>query len=89
MLSNVLRSGHAVEVSVLIVRAFVQMRATLASSAELAARVDQLDRELARQGDKLLAHDGAILALLEKIKQLTRFPGAPARQIGFTAPWDK
>lgn len=48
MLSNVLRSRRAVEVSVLVVRAFVHMRAALATNAELAARVDELSREIGR-----------------------------------------
>src|SRR5687768_13454384 len=61
MLANVLRSGRAVEVSVLIVRAFVRMRSAMAANAELAARVDELSREVERQGGKLATHDAAIL----------------------------
>ena len=85
MLANVLRSPRAVEVSVLVVRAFVRMRAVLAASAELAARVDELGREIERQGNKLLTHDHAILQLLDEIQRLTRFPEPAARPIGFTA----
>lgn len=87
MASNLLRSGRAVEVSVLIVRAFVRMRSALAASAELAARVDDLSREMAHQGGKLAAHDTAILKLLAEIRRLTQFPEAPRRAIGFTASW--
>jgi len=87
MLSNVLRSERAIEVSVLIVRAFVRMRSALAANAELAARVDELSREMARQGGKLAAHDTAILKLLAEIRRLTQFPEAPRRAIGFTANW--
>lgn len=87
MLANVLRSGRAVEVSVLIVRAFVRMRSALAASAEMAARVDELAREVDRQGGKLATHDAAILKLLAEIRRLTQFPEAPRRGIGFTAEW--
>lgn len=85
MLSNVLRSPRAVEVSVLVVRAFVRMRAALAASAELAARVDEFGREVERHGEKLVTHDQAILKLLAEIRRLTRFPEPAARPIGFTA----
>jgi hypothetical protein len=61
------------------------MRAALAASAELAARVDELGREIERQGDKLLTHDHAILQMLDEIQRLTRFPEPAARPIGFTA----
>lgn len=85
MLSNVLRSGRALEVSILIVRAFVRIRSALTANAELASRVDALARAVERQGGKLATHDAAILKLLAEIQRLTRFPDAPTRPIGFTA----
>ena len=87
MAANVLRSGRAVEVSVLIVRAFVRMRSALAASAELGARMEELAREVERQGGKLATHDAAILRILDEIRRLTQFPEAPRRGIGFTAEW--
>jgi phage regulator Rha-like protein len=87
MLSNVLRSPRAVEVSVLVVRAFVRMRGVLAANAELAARVDELGRELEKQGGKLATHDQAILKILAEIQRLTRFPEPTRRGIGFTSKW--
>jgi hypothetical protein len=87
MLSNVLRSPRAVEVSVLVVRAFVRMRGVLAANTELAARVDELGRELEKQGDTLTTHDLAIRELLAKIRLLTEFPEPTRRKIGFTEKW--
>ena len=87
MLANVLRSGRAVEVSVLIVRAFVRLRSAMAANAELASRVDELAQRMEHQGGKLAAHDAAILKLLAEIRRLTQFPEAPRRGIGFTAEW--
>jgi hypothetical protein len=89
MLANVLRSRRATDVSVLIVRAFVRMRSALATDAELAIKVDELARELARQDGKLVTHDEAILKLLGKIRRLTQFPEPARREIGFTAKWPK
>jgi hypothetical protein len=87
MAANVLRSGQAVEVSVLVVRAFVRMRSALAANAELAATVDKLTRQVEHHGGTLAAHEEAILKVLAEIRRLTQFPEAPRRGIGFTAPW--
>jgi ORF6N domain len=46
MLSSVLRSKRAAEMNVLIIRVFVKMREMLASNAELARRVEHLDRRV-------------------------------------------
>jgi hypothetical protein len=43
MLSSVLRSGRAVQMNILIVRAFIKIRELLATSKDLAARVDLLE----------------------------------------------
>jgi hypothetical protein len=45
MLSSVLRSARAAEMNVLIMRTFVKLREILATNAELARRVDLLDRK--------------------------------------------
>jgi hypothetical protein len=87
MVANVLRSGRAVEVSVLIVRAFVRMRSALAASAELAGKVDKLTRAVEQHGGLLAVHDAAISKLLAEIRRLTQFPEEPRRGIGFTAKW--
>jgi hypothetical protein len=87
MLSNVLRSARAIEVSVLIVRAFVHMRSALAANSQLAARVDKIAQEIERHQGKLITHDAAILKLLDEIRRLTQFPESPRRGIGFTAQW--
>jgi hypothetical protein len=85
MVSNVLRVARAVEISVLIVRAFVQLRSAFDGQAQLAASVERIGHELAKHGRVLTAHEAAILKLLEDIRRLTRFPEPPRRPIGFTA----
>jgi hypothetical protein len=89
MASNLLRSERAVEVSVLIIRAFVRIRTALAANVELASRVDELSHEVERQSGKLTTHDSAILKLLAEIRRLTQFPEPARRGIGFTADWPK
>jgi hypothetical protein len=78
MAASVLNSPRAVEMSVFVVRAFVQLRALLAGSRELSERLDELERKLA-------THDHAIAGLIDAIRQLTSVPAKPGRPIGFTA----
>ncbi len=78
MLGNVLKSPRAVEVSLLVVRTFVQLREMLSSNKELAAKLDQLER-------KVSSHDQAIAGLIDAIRQLTSSPAPVSRGIGFTA----
>ncbi|MFT3907203.1 MAG: ORF6N domain-containing protein [Steroidobacteraceae bacterium] len=85
MLANVLRSPRAVQVSVLIVRAFVQLRSAIAANQQLAARIDALSATVTSQGRRLATHEKAILKLLADIRRLTAFPETPSRPIGFTA----
>ena len=75
MAASVLNTARAIEVSLYIVRAFVQMRETLSANKLLARRVDQLERRLG-------THDRAIAEILAAIRQLAA-PEPPKRRIGF------
>jgi hypothetical protein len=82
MAAMVLNSPRAVEMSVYVVRAFVQLRELLASNKELARRFAQLENRLDK---KLTTHDEAIAAILSAIRQLMHPPVPKRRPIGFTA----
>jgi hypothetical protein len=82
MAATVLNSPRAVEMSIYVVRAFVQLRELLSSNKELAKRLDQLEARIER---KLATHDEAIAALLSAIRELMNPPAANRRGIGFTA----
>ena len=84
--ANVINSPRAVEMSVYVVRAFVQLRELLASNTELARRLDELE---ARIEKKLTGHDQAIAAMLSAIRQLMSPPASKSRGIGFTADLGK
>jgi ORF6N domain len=49
MLSSVLRSKRAVHVNIAIMRAFVRLREMLASTSELAGKLDDLEKKYDRQ----------------------------------------
>jgi hypothetical protein len=82
MLSSVLRSKQAVQVNVEIMRAFVRLRRVLAVSAELARRLDEVEKRL---GD----HDEQFVQVIRAIRQLMEPPATPPRRrIGFHATSD-
>ncbi len=82
MAASVFNTVRAAEVSIYVVRAFVRLRQVLADNQELAAKLMELERRVG-------AHDGAIVELIEAIRQLMmpRQPHAK-RSIGF-APWSE
>ncbi len=82
MAASVLNSPRALEMSLYVVRAFVQLREILASNHELAKRLDQLEAGIQK---KLTAHDDAIAAILSAIRELMNPPAPARRPIGFTA----
>ncbi len=75
MLSSVLRSPRAVRVNVEIMRAFVRLRQMLASNAELARRLDELEKK----------YDAQFRVVFDAIRQLMVPPDLPAKKgrIGF------
>ena len=77
MAASVLNSSKAIEVSVFVVRAFVQLREVIAGHKELARKIAKLERKI---GD----HDEQIVVLFETIKQLIDPKPSPKnRRIGF------
>lgn len=73
MLSSVLRSERAVRVNIEIMRAFVRLRAMLSAHADLARRLDELERR----------YDEQFRAVFDAIRQLMTPPEPSRKQIGF------
>jgi ORF6N domain len=81
MAAMVLNSPRATEVSVYVVRAFVELRDTLVAHKELAKRLEELESRLER---KLTTHDQAIAGILDTIRRLMAPPEpTKKRRIGF------
>jgi hypothetical protein len=76
MAASVLNSPKAVEMSILVVRAFVRLRQFLATHRQVAAKLDELERTVA-------AHDKHIVALFDAVRSLMATPEKPKRRIGF------
>jgi len=73
MLSSVLRSQRAIQVNIEIMRAFIRLRQMLASHAELARKLDALEKK----------YDAQFKEVFEAIRQLTTPPQPKRRAIGF------
>ena len=80
MLSSVLNSERAVQMNILIIRAFVRLREMLATHKELAVRIEKLETSQQR-------HSSVINILAEEIRNLRRLSdpsSKPNRSIGFS-----
>lgn len=68
MLSSVLNSERAVQINILIMRAFVRLRTLLTANKELAQHLDEVEarfaEELSRHDQKLSSHEQAIAGRL-------------------------
>ncbi|HXZ47860.1 MAG TPA: ORF6N domain-containing protein [Usitatibacter sp.] len=73
MLSGVLNSKRAVMVNIEIMRAFVRLRRLLSANAELARKLDALERK----------YDAQFKAVFDAIRELMAPPDKPKRSIGF------
>jgi phage regulator Rha-like protein len=86
MAAMVLNSARAVEMSVYVVRAFVQLREILSSNRQLARQLAQLEARLEK---RLTEHDVTIAAILSAIRELMNPQGPKPRPIGLTADLEK
>lgn len=75
MLSSVLNSERAVQVNIEIMRAFVNLRRMLSSNAELARKLDALEKK----------YDAQFKIVFDTIRQLMTPPENKKGQIGFRA----
>ena len=79
MAANVLRSEKAVEMSLYLVRAFVQMREALLANTTILKRLAEIDR-------RLIEHDSVLREVVERLQPLLDAPeedDAAKAKIGF------
>jgi len=83
MAATVLNSPKAIEMSLYVVRAFVQLRMLLTSNAELARKLADVESRLEA---RLISHERAISEILSVLRHLTDSGSKRKRRgIGFTA----
>jgi len=76
MLSSVLKSERAVQVNIVIMRAFVTLREIISTHKELAGKVDLIE-------NRLYSQDKKIYSIFEAIRQLMNPPVTKRSRIGF------
>jgi phage regulator Rha-like protein len=88
MLSSVLNSKRAVQMNILIIRAFVQLRELLASHKDLAQKIELMETTqkrhagaLRQQADILQQHDAILVGVVKDIQRIKNPP--ITRAIGF------
>ena len=79
MAATVLNSKRAIEMSVFVVRAFVQMRQSLVVNQHVVSKLSELEA-------RLDSHDAEIQDLVEAIRELLTPLPANSRRIGFEVP---
>ncbi len=89
MLSSVLNSERAIEVNILIMRAFVRLRQTLAANRELAARMKKAEQALGAHEAELGEHATQIQAVFAAIRKMMEPPPVARRKIGFVPKEDR
>jgi hypothetical protein len=83
MLSAMLNSPRAVEMSIRVVHAFVHMRELIATNKDIAARVEKLERSHDRTASVIEVLVEDIDRLAEDVRQMKALPATPKRKIGF------
>lgn len=78
MAASILNSERAIAMSVYVIRAFVEMRETLATNAAILRRLAEIDKALVLHGTALSDIYQKLLPLLSPP------PDPPGRQIGFS-----
>jgi ORF6N domain len=83
MLSSVLNSERAIQMNILIVRAFIRMRELMSSNKEIAARVEKLERGHDRTASVIEVVVEDIDRLAREVKEMKALPPVTRRKIGF------
>ncbi len=83
MLSSVLNSETAIEVNIQIIRVFTRIREALLSYKDVLLKMEQLEKKVLDQGQKVSKHEEEIQVILSALKQLLNRPQEPREPIGF------
>ncbi|MBU0630879.1 MAG: ORF6N domain-containing protein [Candidatus Margulisbacteria bacterium] len=76
MLSSVLRSDRAIQVNILIMRAFVKIKEALATHKEVSRKLSELEARVGK-------HDSEIGQIFDAIRKMVEPDDKPKKTIGF------
>jgi phage regulator Rha-like protein len=81
MLSSVLNSERAVQMNILIIRAFMKLREVLTTHKDLARKIEQIEASQKHHGRALQEHASILVSVVQDIQKLKNPPAT--RAIGF------
>lgn len=89
MLSSVLNSFTAIQVNIQIIRVFSRIRELLLTHKDVLLKLEQLEKKMLKQDNRIDKHDKEIQIIFEALKQLLN-PVTPSRKrIGYRLEKDK
>lgn len=83
MLSSVLGSKQAIAVNIQIIRVFTRMREILITNKDILAKLERMEKTMAKQGTKLKKHEEEIELIFQYLKKLLDPAPAPRKKIGY------
>jgi hypothetical protein len=83
MLSSVLNSKTAIEVNIQIIRIFSRIRAEILSNKDFLIKLENLEKRMLKQNEKLNKHEDEIQIIFDALKQLINPPLVGRKRIGF------
>ena len=81
MLSSVLNGDRAVQMNIVIIRAFVKLRELLATHKDLAQKIEQMEATQKKHAGALQQHGSILVSVVQDIQKLKNPP--QTRAIGF------
>jgi biopolymer transport protein ExbB/TolQ len=84
MLSSVLGSPTAIEVNIQIIRVFTKIREMLSTHKDILIKIEQIEKELLKQGVRVNEQEADIQAIFQVLKKLVQAPPEkPRPRVGF------
>ena len=83
MLSSILNSNTAIEINIRIMRVFNRVSELLLSHKDILIKLQQLEKNIARQDGKMKKYEEDLQAIFEALKSLLNPPAPPRAKIGF------
>lgn len=79
MLSSVLRSKKAIQMNIIIMRAFVKLRQIISTHKDLARKIEELEKKYSKHEIEI----AVVFKLLKRLMEPPAIPEKPKKRIGF------
>jgi hypothetical protein len=83
MLSCILNTARAIEVNIRIIRVFTKMREILSDQKDLIVKIEQIEKNLLKQGGRMQKNEEDIQIIFKTLKALLKPPNDSRPRVGF------